>query len=159
MRVKFVLVILFLSSCRNEERIPSDKSKTDFDNIENHESYIEILNSTSTVYDFLKFIKLYKAGNSFGFVRMTQEFPSDWVKEADIDKLMTLIASREKCNCILNPMSSNIPIGDSADLGGYAIAILNAHRQNRPFQIQTWACPKTNQKDVDDLTRWRVASK
>jgi hypothetical protein len=89
---------------------------------------------------------------------MTHKFPSDWVKKADIDTLITLITSRQKCNCILNPLSSYIPIGDSADLGGYAIAILNAHRQNRPFQIQTWTCPKTNQKDVDDLTRWSDAS-
>lgn len=155
------LILVLLASCRPIERKQIDKVKvidSSTLNLKGYEDQVSFFTSNMSVHDFLKAVKI-DDSSDFNVITMEKEFTKDWIKEAEIDTLMTLITSREKCKCILNPMSSHIPIGDSADLGGYTIEILKAYRQNRSFQFKLWACPKTNEKEVNELTTWNKASK
>ena len=87
-------------------------------------------------------------------ITMISIYPDDWVKESDIPILMRLINSKRKCNCITDPRANVSLLGtDIADVGGYAIIFINSFRNKE--KIQLWHnCPKTNKKDVDDLTKW-----
>lgn len=87
-------------------------------------------------------------------ITMIDEFPIDWVKESDIDTLMTLINSTRKCSCFLNPYSSYIPINDNADIGGYAIIFINSFRQKHKINLGLYSCPKTDKKSVEEITKW-----
>ncbi|WP_245681393.1 hypothetical protein [Arcticibacter eurypsychrophilus] len=85
---------------------------------------------------------------------MTDDFPDDWVKYSDLDSLMDLIGSTRKCNCFLNPLSSNIPTSDNADVGGYAIIFINSFRQKKRVSLGLYNCAKTNKESVDDILKW-----
>jgi hypothetical protein len=47
---------------------------------------------------------------------MVDQFPIGWVKQYDIDTLVTLIKSTKKCYCFLNPLSSFVPLNQSAEI-------------------------------------------
>jgi len=87
------------------------------------------------------------------FLTLEDDFPHPWVTATDIDFLITLITSKEKCPCIKSPESSTIPT-ESADLGGYAIRLINSFRANQKLSFSLWSCPRTNEKDVQELTKW-----
>ncbi len=85
---------------------------------------------------------------------MVDEFPVDWVKQSDIDTLVTLISSTKKCNCFLNPLSSYIPFNENADIGGYAIIFINSFRQKRKINLGLYSCPETEKKSVNEINKW-----
>lgn len=92
-------------------------------------------------------------GDKIGVVVMIDSFPSNWLKRGDIDTLIKLVTSKEKCNCFLNPLSSFIP-RDSADIGGYAGRLLDAYRRDTVVSFGLYACPKATDKDSEDLKLW-----
>jgi len=107
-----------------------------------------------TFYEFLDAIKKNDSSEFLNFITVEKEFPSDWVKSSNIDTLISLIESRDRCRCVLNPISSYIPSKEKANLGGYAILILNSYRNNKPLKFSLWACPTTNEKDVKEILIW-----
>ncbi len=149
------LILIFLASCRGTEKKQVDNFIDSSSlSLKGHEDEISFLTSDMSVHDFLKAVKI-DDSSDFNSITIKQEFKKDWINEKDLDSLITLIDSREKCKCILNPLSSTIPIGDSADVGGYVILILNSYRHKSTLQFKTWACPKTNKDDVIEITRWK----
>ncbi|MBS1600624.1 MAG: hypothetical protein JST75_20535 [Bacteroidetes bacterium] len=90
---------------------------------------------------------------------MTNDFFDTWVKPSDIDKLIRLVKSKVKCDCFVSPLSSTIPFKDSADLGGYAIAFIKAYKEKKKVNFGLYACPKTNNKDADELIKWWTQQK
>ena len=87
-------------------------------------------------------------------ILMTNDFLKNWVKSSDIDTLIKLVKSKDKCSCFVSPLSSTIPFKDSADLGGYAIAFITAYKENKKVNFGLYACPKTNEKIADELIKW-----
>ncbi len=87
-------------------------------------------------------------------ITMVDEFPVDWVKQSDIDTLVTLIASTKKCNCFLNPLSSYIPTNKNADIGGYAIIFINSFRHKSKINLGLYSCPKTDKNSVEEINKW-----
>ena len=77
----------------------------------------------------------------------------DWVKRTDIDTLLALVKSKKRCKCIVSPFSSNIP-NDSAELGGYAIKILNAYKNKKNVNFGLYSCPKSDERKAEDLIKW-----
>ena len=92
--------------------------------------------------------------NKIPIVTMEDNFPNNWVTKKDIDTLIKLVNSREKCNCLLNPLSSYIPTKDIAELGGYAIWLIKAYREKRNVTFGLYACPKVNKVEADELILW-----
>jgi hypothetical protein len=87
-------------------------------------------------------------------ITMEDDFPVDWVKHSDIDTLVKLITSTKKCKCFLNPLSSYIPTNKNADIGGYAIIFINSFRQKSKINLGLYSCPTTDQKSVEEITKW-----
>lgn len=92
--------------------------------------------------------------NELNVTTFMDEFPDDWVTESDIETLMTMIESTQKCDCLVNPLSSYIPTDEVADVGGYAIKFLNAFRNETKVSIGHYICPKTSPEEVEELRNW-----
>ena len=108
-----------------------------------------------TPLEFLQTMRRGDSSKSIGFVTISDSFPKNWIKEKDVDTLVKLVNSREKCLCILNPLSSYIPNdSDSADLGGYAFQLIQSYKQKKKLTFGLYACPKTNKIEADKLVDW-----
>ncbi len=88
------------------------------------------------------------------FVTTSGDFPDKWIKTTDIDSLIKLVKSKEKCACLVNPLSSYIPIDSNAELGGYAIDMISSYREGRNFSFSLWTCPKESDQLADSLILW-----
>ena len=86
-------------------------------------------------------------------VTMLDSFPKNWVKKEDIDTLIKLVNSREKCRCFLNPLSSHIPF-DSAEIGGYAARLIESYKEKKKLSFGLYACPKVDWIEADKLVNW-----
>ena len=102
---------------------------------------------------FLSLVKSTHFSDTLYFLTVIDDFPNYWVTKSHIDTLMTLINSNEKCGCIVNPLSSFIP-NERADVGGYAIKLVNSFRTKQKLSFGLWACPRTNKKEVNVLIEW-----
>jgi hypothetical protein len=108
-----------------------------------------------TPISFLKLVDKKKGKDSLiNVVTMVDQFPIGWVKQYDIDTLVTLIKSTKKCCCFLNPLSSFLPRNQSAEIGGYAIIFINSFRQRTKIDLGLYSCPKTDKQSVEEITKW-----
>ena len=85
---------------------------------------------------------------------LADEFPLNWVEKKDIEPLINLISNTEKCKCLLNPLSSKIPINDFAQIGGYARIFIESYKDAKEIQLGLYSCPKVDLDINKDLIDW-----
>jgi hypothetical protein len=72
-------------------------------------------------------------------------FPDNWVSsQEDIDFLKSKLGSTKKCACYVSAMSSNLPMKDYAEEGGYAYLILSRLSKKQSQILGLYSCPKTS---------------
>lgn len=110
-------------------------------------------------YDPIRFIetisKKVKTDNGsfyLGFT-MVDNFPIDWVKKENIDTLISLLSSRDSCNCFIDPLSSYIP-NDFAEKGGYATVFIKSYKDKKPIKFGLYSCPKADRIMEKELINW-----
>jgi len=81
-------------------------------------------------------------------------FPDNWIKDTDVDSLIKLVKSKEKCPCLVSPLSSFLPFDSVSQVGGYAILMVKAYKEGKNFGFGLYICPKENDKEADSLIRW-----
>lgn len=113
----------------------------------------EIHKKAASEYSPTNFIQELKKKNELNVSSIKDDFPKDWVKNKDIDSLISIIDSKEKCNCYLNPLSSTIP-KDNGEVGGFAIEFIKAFKENRKLDLGLYYCPKVNKKEAEELKVW-----
>lgn len=92
--------------------------------------------------------------NQANYITLQNDFPEDWVTKSDVDTLMKLISSKEKCKCIVNPLSSYLPTSEKGNLGGYAIAFIKSFKEKKRIDFGLYSCPHTKEQDVLNLRKW-----
>lgn len=106
----------------------------------------------------LEFIETMKVkstnSNNINVVTMVDSFANNWLTKKDIDTLIKLVNSKDKCNCFLNPLSSYIPTNDSGEVGGYATWLIKAYKEKRKVSFGLNACPKVDKAEADKLIKW-----
>lgn len=109
-----------------------------------------------TVFSFLDKVKKDKAGGKeLNFLTIEDDgTPKTWVKKEDVNMLISLLKSKERCLCIVDPLSSYLPTNDYAELGGYAMTILNFYKNKGEIRFPLYTCPKTNEEEADKLLKW-----
>lgn len=108
-----------------------------------------------TPLDFIETMKIKSTQiNNINVVTMADSFPNNWLTKKDVDTLINLINSKEKCNCFSNPLSSYIPTNDSAEIGGYAIWLIKSYKEKKKISFGLNACPKTDVVEADKLMKW-----
>ena len=113
----------------------------------------EIHRKLASEYSPLSFIKELKKRNQINASTIENDFSKNWVKVKDLDSLISIIDSKEKCNCYLNPLSSYIP-KDSAEVGGFAIEFIKAFKENKKVDLGLFSCPKVDEKEAEKLKVW-----
>ena len=145
----YILTLAFLfASCRNSEQ----KNKAENDDLKSWEKNLKSAKDYSPL-SFIKEAKKVVPERSLNFVSAKNDFPKDWVKTEDLDSLVAVIDSKEKCNCYLNPLSSYIP-NDSAEVGGFAIVFIKAFKENKQVDLGLYSCPKINKKEAEEIKGW-----
>ena len=113
----------------------------------------EIYRKSAREYSPLSFIRELKKKNLLNVSTIESDFTKSWIKSEHLDSLITLVESKEKCNCYLNPLSSYVP-KDSAEVGGFAIEFIKAFKENKKVNLGLYSCPKVNQKEVIKIKSW-----
>ena len=89
----------------------------------------------------------------FAVVSMQDSLPANWLKKSHIAALIKLVKSKAKCYCFVSPLSSYIP-GGNADVGGYAIWLIEAYKEKRKVSFGLYACPKVDNSKAEKLIQW-----
>lgn len=104
-------------------------------------------------YSPIGFIEELKKENTFNVLSIKDDLSKNWIRSTDLDSLISLVESKEKCSCYLNPLSSYIP-KDSAEVGGFAIEFLKAFKENRKVNLGLYSCPKVDKREALELKLW-----
>jgi hypothetical protein len=75
---------------------------------------------------FKLFIQKYKKDSKINYITLSGDFPKNWVKSNDIDYLVSIMRSKQKCCGYMNIFSSTIT-NEEAEIGGFAIIFLNSY--------------------------------
>ena len=119
-------------------------SKSDFIN----------LNEIS-VYQFIKLLKIDKEiATQLNILTIGLQTPDNWVTEKDIDTLMTYINSTEPSKCVMQVISSHLPVGDSSTIGGQVMDIIEAFKENKSYPTILTSCAKTDEERIVRLKKW-----
>ncbi len=103
----------------------------------------------------LELIRIRKSKNSeIEIFTIANEFPKNWVKYKEIEKLINLIDSKESCKCLVNPLSSFIPTNEKASIGGYAVLLINSFKNKTKIDIGKYYCPETSEKEITEIKKW-----
>ncbi|PXY45660.1 hypothetical protein [Flavobacterium hydrophilum] len=99
------------------------------------------------------FTEKYKKHTKFNCISMAGEFPEDWVKPKDVEYLISIMQSKQKCCSYMNIFSSYFP-DDEAEIGGFAIIFLNSYISNTKINLGLACSPKTNTKEIQKIAKW-----
>ncbi|MDA6068579.1 hypothetical protein NJT12_03000 [Flavobacterium sp. AC] len=103
---------------------------------------------------FIKvFRENYNKDSAFHFVSMIGEFPDKWVKPNDIQYLMSIMRSKEKCCGYMNMFSSTL-VTDNGEVGGFAVIFLNSYISNTKIKMGLNCNPKTDKESIEKIEKW-----
>lgn len=126
------------------KRILDNGSKSDFIN----------LNDIS-IYQFIELLKIdNEKPNHLNVLTVGMQSPENWIAEKDIDSLMTLINSSEPAKCVMQVISSHLPIGDSSSIGGHVLDIIEAFKDKKSYPTILTSCSKTDKERINKLSKW-----
>lgn len=126
------------------KKILDKGAKSDFINLNDY-----------SVYQFIELLKIDKDNLSqLNILTVNMQTTENWVTKKDIDSLMTLIYSREPAKCVMQVVSSHLPIGDNSTIGGQVMDIIEAFKENKSYPTILTSCAKTDQERIDKLTKW-----
>jgi len=95
----------------------------------------------------------YNQSSKLNSVVMTGEFSENWVKPNDVEYLISIIESKEKCCGYKNTFSSYISSED-AEVGGFAIIFLNSYISKTKINLGLNCNPKTDKEEVQKIETW-----
>lgn len=126
------------------KRILDEGSKSDFVNLKDY-----------SVYQFIELLKIdNKTPNQLNILTVGLQTPENWVSAKDIDSLMTFIKSNEPAKCVMQIVSSHLPLGDSSTIGGQVMDIIEAFKDKKSYPTILTSCAKTDQERIKKLTVW-----
>lgn len=103
---------------------------------------------------FIKlFTEKYNKDSNLNFVTLTGDFPENWVKPNDIEYLISIMRSKEKCCGYMNTFSSFIS-SENGEVGGFAIIFLNSYISKTKINMGLNCNPKTDEESVKKIDSW-----
>ncbi len=110
-----------------------------------------------TVVDYVELLKFEERG-IYTIYRLTtgNRAKSDWIKESDLNYLMTLIESKRRAKCVKESISSDWKPGsdDFSTLGGQVMNIIDSYRKNEPYPNFFVDCSITDSTRVQEIKKW-----
>lgn len=102
---------------------------------------------------FKVFKEIYNEDSKLNFVTLTGDFPKNWVKPTDVEYLISMMRSKEKCCAYMNTFSSTIS-NDHGEVGGFAIIFLNSYISQTKINMGLNCNPKTDLASVKKIEKW-----
>ena len=99
------------------------------------------------------FREKYNNDSKFNFVKLYGEFPENWVKPNDIQYLISILYSNEKCCGYMNIFSSTIT-NEHGEVGGFAIIFLNSYISKTKINLGSNCNPKTDLASIRKIETW-----
>lgn len=128
-----------------------------FSGFQNLEANIKKEHLSPKDLDPQSFIKLftekYNKDSKLNFVTMMGDFPENWVKPNDIQYLISIMRSKEKCCGYMNIFSSAIS-NDNGEVGGFAIIFLNSYIYKTKINLGLNSNPKVDKESVRKIENW-----
>ncbi|MEW5677384.1 hypothetical protein ABGT15_13820, partial [Flavobacterium enshiense] len=145
------IFVCFGFATKNSTQKSSSKSTL----IEERKDSVQTLRPEDlNVKSFLKlFTEKYDENKNLNLITLSGEFPKNWVKDEDIDYLMSLIKSERKCCSYINIYSSAIT-NEEAEVGGFAIIFMNSYIENKKINLGLTSSPKTDTKAIERIESW-----
>jgi hypothetical protein len=81
------------------------------------------------------------------------EFPENWVKPNDIQYLISIMYSKEKCCGYMNIYSSTIS-DENAEVGGFAMIFLNSYISKTKINLGLNSNPKVDSASIKKIENW-----
>lgn len=99
------------------------------------------------------FKKEYNKDSKMNSVTLMGDFPENWVKPNDIEYLISIMKSKEKCCGYMNTYSSFIS-SENGEVGGFAVIFLNSYISKTKINMGLNCNPKTDEESVTKIESW-----
>ncbi len=78
----------------------------------------------------------------------------DWIKNKDVEFLMQFIESKERSNCVMQAISSQMNFTDTSTVGGQVMNLIDAYRFKKEYPYFLTDCANTDEKRVVGIKLW-----
>ena len=102
---------------------------------------------------FIKILKERYNKTPLNSVTMSGDFPDNWVKPNDVQYLISIMYSKEKCCGYMNIFSSHLSTED-AEVGGFSIIFLNSYIHKTKINLGLNSYPKTDKESIKRIEEW-----
>jgi hypothetical protein len=99
------------------------------------------------------FAEKYNKDSKLNFITLCGEFPGNWVKPNDIQYLISIMNSKEKCCGYMNIFSSTIT-NEPGEVGGFAIIFLNSYISKTKINLGSNCNPKVDLASIKKIDTW-----
>jgi len=99
------------------------------------------------------FSERYNKNSNLNFVTLSGDFPDKWVKPNDVEYLISIMYSKQKCCGYMNTFSSFISSED-AEIGGFAIIFLNSYISQTKINLGLNSNPKVDVASIKKIEKW-----
>lgn len=99
------------------------------------------------------FKEKYNKDSEFHYVSMLGDFPDNWVKPNDVQYLISIMYSKEKCCGYMNIFSSTL-LTEDAEVGGFAIIFLNSYISKTRINLGLNSNPKADAASIKKIETW-----
>ena len=87
-----------------------------------------------SVYQFIELLKVdQNKPSQLNILTVGLQTQENWVTEKDIDTLMPFINSTDPAKCVMQVISSHLPVGDSSTIGGQVMDIIEAFINKKTY--------------------------
>lgn len=109
-----------------------------------------------SVYEYLELLKVEKNNTNKleNILTIGLKTPENWLTDKDIDTLINYINSNDPAKCVMQIVSSYIPIEDSSTIGGQVLDILEAYKNKKSYPTTLTSCSKTDEKRIEEIKKW-----
>ncbi|MDR6760529.1 hypothetical protein J2Y38_000708 [Flavobacterium sp. 2755] len=101
----------------------------------------------------LLFKEKYNKKSPLNFVSMLGDFPENWVQPKDVEYLISVMNSKEKCCGYMNLFSSTL-LTEDAEVGGFAIIFLNSYISHTKIDLGSNSNPKVDKESIKKIEDW-----
>jgi hypothetical protein len=104
--------------------------------------------------EFLNYIYNHRKGfNKFGFITFGQA-PANWINEKDIDTLIQRVQDTTKIPCLVNPLSSYLPIKMNSCIGREAQNMIESYINKVGYLDFLYSCGQVDSLNARKLIEW-----
>ena len=161
MKFSATLLIVTLFSWNLKTENIANENLT-FENVSSKNFAEKILSDTTSILriknlrpkEFIEICeKNYKENSKLNFVTFSGDFEENWVTKNDLEYLISVINSKQKCCGYMNVFSSFI-CSENAEVGGFAVIFLKSFKEKSIINLGLNSNPKFDKTESEKILTW-----